>query len=68
MFFLKLESGGKEKPLCIFSFNFSVIKCVMSVSDSLIEDSALCWCEIIIVPSRCRRVTSTKQNDSQAKF
>lgn len=66
--FLRLESGGKAKHLCIFSFNFSVIKSVMSVSDSLIEGSALCCCEIIIVLSRGRRVASTKQNVSQASF
>lgn len=40
----------------------------MSVSDSLIEGSALCCCEIIIVLSRCKGVASTKQNDSQARF
>lgn len=66
--YLRLERGGKAIPLCIFSFNFPVIKCVMSVSDNLIEGSVLCCCEITVVLSRYRRVASTKQNDSQTKF
>lgn len=62
--YLRLERRAKATALCIFSFNFPVIKCVVSVSDSLIEGPALCCCEIALVLSRCRRVALAKQNDS----
>lgn len=62
--YLRLERGAKAIALCIFSFNFAVMKCVMSVSDSLIEGPALCCCEITRALSRRGRVASAKQNDS----
>lgn len=58
--YFRLERGEKAIPLCIFSFNFLVIKCVMAVRDSLIEGSTLCCCVMTVVLSQCRKGSQNK--------
>ena len=53
--YFRLERGEKAIPLCIFSFNFLVIKCVMSARDSLIEGSTLCCCVMTVMLFQCRK-------------
>lgn len=53
--YFRLERGEKAIPLCIFSFNFLVIECVMSARDSLIEGSTLCCCVMTVMLFQCRK-------------
>lgn len=65
--YFRLESGGKAIPLCIFSFNFLVIKCVVSVR-AWLKAEPFAVVKLLQYCLSAERATTTMQNDSYAKY